>query len=169
MAELKVGDRVLFLDEEGGGLVKEIDSYGILVEDQDGFERKMLVSQLVKEQKISYLEPEDDKEEAPKKSRIKVRSNEILEVDLHLHELTRFEKRMTNHQKLTLQLTHAKESLEKARKSGVKRLILIHGVGAGTLKSALRKWLDTQTQLEYYDASVLEYGYGATEVRLWTN
>ncbi len=169
MTNLKEGDRVLFLDEKGGGVVLAIDSSEVVVEDQDGFERRVLPSQLVLEQKIAYQDPEFQKDEKLVKPIVRQPASETIEVDLHLHELIRYQKRMTNHEKVTLQLNYAKESLENARRSGANRIILIHGVGAGTLKSALRKWLDTQTNLEYFDASVLEYGYGATEVKLWVN
>ncbi len=45
---MKIGDRVRFLDAEGGGIVKGFDSKGlVMVEDEDGFEIPTLASQCV--------------------------------------------------------------------------------------------------------------------------
>lgn len=45
---MKIGDRVRFLDAEGGGIVKGFDSKGLVrVEDEDGFEIPTLASQCV--------------------------------------------------------------------------------------------------------------------------
>ena len=45
---MKIGDRVRFLDAEGGGVVKGFDSKGlVMVEDEDGFEIPTLASQCV--------------------------------------------------------------------------------------------------------------------------
>ena len=45
---MKIGDKVRFLDAEGGGIVKGFDSKGlVLVEDEDGFEIPTIASQCV--------------------------------------------------------------------------------------------------------------------------
>ena len=45
---MKIGDRVRFLDAEGGGIVRSFDNKGlVMVEDEDGFEIPTLVSQCV--------------------------------------------------------------------------------------------------------------------------
>ena len=45
---MKIGDKVRFLDAEGGGIVKGFDSKGlVMVEDEDGFEIPTLASQCV--------------------------------------------------------------------------------------------------------------------------
>ena len=45
---MKIGDKVRFLDAQGGGIVRSIDNKGLaMVEDEDGFEVPALVSQCV--------------------------------------------------------------------------------------------------------------------------
>ncbi|MBL4755501.1 MAG: Smr/MutS family protein, partial [Flavobacteriales bacterium] len=54
--------------------------------------------------------------------------------------------------------------LEEAIRKKRKNLIVIHGVGKGTLRAEVRKLLDDYPQITYCDASYATYGYGATEV-----
>jgi dsDNA-specific endonuclease/ATPase MutS2 len=57
--------------------------------------------------------------------------------------------------------------LNVAIRSKIKKLIVIHGVGEGVLKSAIRKELmEHYYQYEFHDASYSDYGYGATEINL---
>jgi dsDNA-specific endonuclease/ATPase MutS2 len=54
-----------------------------------------------------------------------------------------------------------KENLKNKKR----KIVFIHGVGNGTLKTELRKALDRKYKGHYYqDASFREYGYGATMV-----
>ena len=46
------------------------------------------------------------------------------------------------------------------------KVILIHGIGNGTLKSNIRESLEKQYKLPYEDASFREYGFGATMVMI---
>ncbi|PCH95233.1 MAG: hypothetical protein COB84_06470 [Rhodobacteraceae bacterium] len=54
--------------------------------------------------------------------------------------------------------------MEDAISKKQKNLIVIHGVGKGTLRAAVRKILDDYPHITYCDASYSTYGYGATEV-----
>lgn len=56
---IKIGDRVRFLDAQGGGIVKRFDSNGlVMVEDEDGFEIPTLATQCV------VVSEEDDQRQA---------------------------------------------------------------------------------------------------------
>lgn len=56
---IKIGDRVRFLDAEGGGIVKGFDNKGlVMVEDEDGFEIPTLATQCV------VVSEEDDQRQA---------------------------------------------------------------------------------------------------------
>ncbi len=57
--KMKIGDRVRFLDAQGGGIIKGFDSNGlVMVEDEDGFEIPTLASQCV------VVNQEDDDRQA---------------------------------------------------------------------------------------------------------
>lgn len=92
---------------------------------------------------------------------------EILEVDLHIHELLDDFRGLSNGEMLEIQLEHFNKCLNNAAKNGPKKIVFIHGVGNGTLKLEIRKELDRKKSiLQYHDASFQEYGYGATMVKL---
>ena len=90
------------------------------------------------------------------------------EVDLHIHELLDNYAGMSNAEMLNIQMeTFHKELAEGLKTHAIKKMVFIHGVGAGTLKNELRKSLQKDyPQLYFQDASFKEYGFGATMIIL---
>lgn len=104
-------------------------------------------------------EPQPEKKKTP--------APDLVEVDLHIHELLEDTRGLTNHEMLEIQMGRFRNELETAISSGARRIVFIHGVGNGTLKLELRKELSTKYKRYYFqDASFKEYGYGATMVIL---
>ncbi len=94
-------------------------------------------------------------------------TNEIVEIDLHIHELVDNTSNLTPTEMLDIQMARFKISLETAIKTKSSKIVFIHGVGNGKLKHELRKELEkSYPKLRYQDASFREYGYGATMVFL---
>lgn len=94
-------------------------------------------------------------------------SPDLVEIDLHIHELLEDTRGMANHEMLEVQLGRFRNELETAIANGTRRIVFIHGIGNGTLKQELRKELSTKYKKYYFqDASFKEYGYGATMVIL---
>ena len=94
--------------------------------------------------------------------------SQIVEVDLHIHELLDDFRGLSNSEMLEIQMRKFREELDNAMRKGVKKIVFIHGVGAGVLKLEIRKELDRmKKKLDYQDASFKEYGYGATLVRIF--
>lgn len=97
----------------------------------------------------------------------RVVSPDLVEVDLHIHELLEDTRGLANHEMLEVQLGRFRNELETALANGTRRIVFIHGIGNGTLKQELRKELSTKYKKYYFqDASFKEYGYGATMVIL---
>jgi dsDNA-specific endonuclease/ATPase MutS2 len=67
---------------------------------------------------------------------------------------------------MSIQLERFEKELQYCMSNGIKKLIVIHGVGNGKLKQEIISILKTIDDIEYYDASYKNYGYGATEVRI---
>ena len=68
---------------------------------------------------------------------------------------------------LDIQMERFRSEMEAAIRNGTKRIVFIHGLGQGTLKSELRRELGTRyKKYDVQDASFREYGYGATMVIL---
>ena len=92
---------------------------------------------------------------------------EIREIDLHIHELLDDTTGLSNKEILDVQMKHFNEEINKAIKEKVKKIVFIHGLGNGTLKTEVRKELDRKyKKYRYQDASFKEYGFGATMVYL---
>lgn len=98
--------------------------------------------------------------------RLKVETPELIEVDLHMHELVDSTAGLSNKEMLDFQMKKFNEQMEEAiANSGVKKIVFIHGLGNGVLKQELRRELSTKyKKYPFQDASFQEYGYGATMV-----
>ena len=93
--------------------------------------------------------------------------NEIVEVDLHIHELLDDTTGMGNAEMLNYQLDVFRQTLEEYKHKKGQKIVFIHGKGDGVLRRAIldelkRKYKTYQSQ----DASFREYGFGATMVTI---
>ena len=119
----------------------------------------------ITEKEVKKIVREKDKS---KLQIIKNKTPEIVEVDLHIHELLDNTNGLSNKEMLDCQIKKFREEMEKAIASAVvKKIIFIHGHGNGVLKQEVRKELTTKYKKYYFqDASFQEYGFGATMVVL---
>lgn len=163
----KVGDRVAYLNSTGEGKVLEIKGDEILVEDENGFSDWYHSSELVKRNQFEIGEVRF-KDTKPRQASQgpKITPNKMV-IDLHFDQLVDYPKNFTAFEKLEIQLREAKKSIESCKRSGIKKLILIHGVGEGRLKEEVHTMLERMDRLRFYDASLAEYGRGATEVEFY--
>lgn len=170
----KKGDSVEVLDEPIKGIVMAVDKMQITIETEDGFPLTFMAKQLVKvadEIKVSNFEAFQVKKQKdlPKKKRKKVvkpkeRNAPKMEVDLHIHQLTKSTKGLTNFDMLNIQLDAAKRQLEFAINKRIQKVVFIHGVGEGVLKEELHYLFGRYSNVSYSDADYKKYGLGATEV-----
>ena len=175
---IEIGDFVSVIDDVYEGVVIAI-SHDTFTIDIDGFLYDYDRSDLVKIEKHIDNEhinvPKDFKTQkfnkGKSKKSIKTKTITIPNhiIDLHIHHLTTSEKGMTKHDKLLLQLRTAKNKIDDAIKNKYSKLIFIHGIGKGVLKNELIKLFEGYSNIEYYDASYMEYGYGATEIKIYNN
>ncbi len=101
----------------------------------------------------------------PKKKKVKRKdTRELLEVDLHIHELLETTEDMSNGEMLEYQLDTFNKVLAENKKNKNKRIVFIHGVGNGVLKQRIRHELQKYPRYIVQDASFQEYGWGATMV-----
>jgi dsDNA-specific endonuclease/ATPase MutS2 len=177
---IEIGHKVAVLDDILKGIVTNIIGDVISVETTDGMIFNFHKSELViigKEQheltKFSDINNELLKEKmssnSPKKSFFQKEKNEvIIEVDLHINQLVKSVRGMDNYDMLNTQLDTAKSKIEFAISKRISKIVFIHGVGEGVLKSELH-YLLNKYPVKYYDASYKKYGLGATEVYILQN
>lgn len=97
----------------------------------------------------------------------KVVHPDIVEVDLHIHELIDNTSGLGNKEILDIQMEKVEREMRLAIESRAKRIVFIHGVGQGVLKQEVARLLKTKfSKYSFQDASFKEYGYGATMVML---
>ncbi|MGI9545957.1 MAG: Smr/MutS family protein, partial [Flavobacteriaceae bacterium] len=159
------------------GSVVSIKGEWIHVLTADGFEMQFHKEELILHRDDSSIEISADEaaiaqkegEYGSKKRTAtpkKARSSELpaMEVDLHIDKLVERPDRMSTYDVLDHQLETARRQLEFAQKKGISRVIFIHGVGEGILKTELQFLFKNYSNIQYRDASFRKYGLGATEV-----
>ncbi|MBS9461510.1 DNA mismatch repair protein MutS [Flagellimonas sp. 389] len=179
MAVFKIGDQVEVLDEDISGKISGIEGARVTIITTDGFPMEYSMKELVKisdDIRVTGYEVEKIKKEKelPKKrfgrlAKQKERNLPKMEVDLHINQLVRSAKGLTNFDMLNLQLETAKRQLDFAIKKRIQKVVFIHGVGEGILKEELHYLFNRYDNLKFYDADYQKYGLGATEVYIFQN
>lgn len=179
MSDFQIGDSVETIDDTIKGRVTTIEATQISIETEDGFLMKFSISELVKiTGKISVSNYEvaqiKSEKEIPKKRKTRVakpkeRNAPKMEVDLHINQLIKSNKGMSNYDMLNLQMETAKRQLEFAIRNRIQKVVFIHGVGEGVLKEELKYLFGRYDNVKYYDAEYQKYGLGATEVYILQN
>ena len=92
---------------------------------------------------------------------------EIIEVDLHAHELLDSVAGLTNGELLQMQLDKFNEVMRTHLKKKGQKIVFIHGKGEGVLRKEVEKQLKLKYRTcDYQDASFQQYGFGATQVTI---
>jgi hypothetical protein len=191
--KFRSGDRVRFLNDSGGGIVEGYDAAGfVLVKDEDGFTYQHQESELVvtdgsssdffryqqtTPDLLEVIQRNVDRNAAQKataqfKKAYSERgegplTKDLMEVDLHIHELTERTGNLMPGEMVQLQLEHFERMLRIAEERKIPKVIFIHGVGQGVLRGEIRKMLTMYyPHCEFMDAPYHTYGFGATEVRI---
>jgi len=108
---------------------------------------------------------EKETKERPKRAEKRTDTKELLEIDLHIHELLDDVRGLSNAEMLKIQIDKFNQVMKENKPNKGKKVVFIHGIGNGTLKTELRKQLEQNYKGIYYlDASFKEYGFGATMV-----
>ncbi|WP_298512755.1 Smr/MutS family protein [uncultured Kordia sp.] len=179
----QVGDKVETIDDVLAGVVQAVNGTTITIETNEGFPLTFEASELVKvsvdeisrelsNQKIYSALQEKEAAKKPKRTLEKTRKERVenvMEVDLHIHQLTKSSKGMSNYEMLELQTNTAKRQLEFAIRKRIPKVVFIHGVGAGVLREELEYLFRRYDNVKYYDANYQKYGLGATEVYIYQN
>jgi dsDNA-specific endonuclease/ATPase MutS2 len=169
------GDKVSVLDDVIDGIVTDVNQSRITIETTDGFMLTYNSNELIKigssdEMTFNFNKSSviSEKEVArpnyinkEKKSKKEV---PVPEFDLHIEKLVKNYKHMNNFDILTIQTETAKRHIEFAIRNRIPKIVFIHGVGEGVLKSELDFILARYDFISFQDANYQKYGVGATEV-----
>ncbi|WP_335967153.1 DNA mismatch repair protein MutS [Galbibacter sp. PAP.153] len=178
--KLQKGDLVETIDDAIQGKIIGVDNNMVTVTTKEGFNLKFSSNELIKIRKDDTLkvtnadvfEAVREKQKGEKRKKRSLKMGKVLppmEVDLHIEKLTPSTKGMTSFDMLNLQLDTAKGQLEFALKNRIQKIVFIHGVGQGILKTELEYLFGRYDNVTYYDADYRTYGLGATEVYVYQN
>lgn len=178
---LEIGNKVAVIDANVRGFVTKINKDEVFVKDDSGMEYRFFKEELVRiEQDQNELSKFSDINNSMLKEKTqgtqkrkktvftKDRNEVVMEVDLHAEKLVKSTRGMDNYDILSLQISVAKQKIEYCISKKISKLVLIHGVGDGVLKTELYYLLNNYS-VNYYDASYHKYGQGATEVYVFQN
>lgn len=177
------GDQVSVLDEDVNGVVVAVKDKQVTIETTDGFVMTYFVNELLKINNTSNLmdgirtinvvEVTKEKEIPKPRSFVKDKKDKreipAPEFDLHIEKLVPNKRGMSNYDILTLQSETAKRHIEFAIKNRIPKIVFIHGVGEGVLKSELDFLLGRYDNIAFQDGNYQKYGLGATEVFIKQN
>ncbi|TDD97030.1 Smr/MutS family protein [Flavobacterium cellulosilyticum] len=178
-----IGDAVSVLDEAVNGVVISVKNNEVTIESEEGFVMTYFVNELLKINNSSNLmdsvtrinisEVAKEKEIPKPRSFVKERKEKhevsAPEFDLHIEKLVPNKRGMSNYDILTLQSETAKRHIEFAIRNRIPKIVFIHGVGEGILKSELDFLLGRYENIAFQDANYQKYGLGATEVFIKQN
>ena len=167
--QFKLGDKILFKTENHKGEIVKINStYKVTVQTEDGFEVLASVKDLVKvevntDKAMAYGNYFHQKDADNKSSNSfkRDKSSTILKIDLHIELLIGSYQYLDNFEIVQIQLNECHLRIEKALNSNYQKLIIVHGIGTGSLKAEVHKLLRNYN-LRFY----LSKDAGATEVML---
>ncbi|WLD25097.1 Smr/MutS family protein [Flavobacterium dauae] len=181
--EINLGTFVEVLDEDfSGKVIKLLNSEAVILTN-DGFELTYPINQLIligdgsiikqassfgvieqaKKQKVTINHHKVNTEKKSKKDEI------VLEIDLHIEKLVKDFKHLSNFDILNIQVDTTRHKLEFAIKNRIPKLVFIHGMGEGVLKTELEFLFGRYPEITFRDANYRKYGLGATEVYIKQN
>lgn len=177
MIKFQPGDKVAAINELIEGVVVSINDSIITIESEDGFLLEFTENELIiindvadfkKKITVGIQSAIKDKESNAKKKKPKLIVNKknipAMEVDLHIEKLISNTRGLDNYDILNIQVETARRQLDFAISKRIQRVIFIHGVGEGVLKSELESLFRRYEFIKHYEADLQKYGRGATEV-----
>ncbi len=177
---MKKGDKVSVLDDAISGVVTAVKGNEVTILTTDGFELDFLMNELIvmdgsiskrelAQMDISSIISEKQHKKPGKTQRIKPKERSFppMEVDLHINQLLPKTRGLNNYEMLTIQLDAAKRQLEFAISKRIQKVVFIHGVGEGVLRTELEYLFGRYDNVKFYDADFQKYGRGATEVYIF--
>ena len=166
--KFKVGDNIVFKHEKQCGTILKIVNGKLLVKNSDGFEEIVSSNDIIlydenTDKVTAYGIDFDIKDDQIKKRKTKKnqRFSKVLKIDLHIELIIDYYKELENHEIVNIQLKKCENAIRKAMNKRIEKIIIVHGIGVGTLKKEVQQLLD-QYNFRYYTSQ----DGGSTEVML---
>lgn len=173
-----IGDNVSVLDDAINGVVLKVNKNVITIETEDGFELDFNEKELIlitssgdllqNIAKTNFTAIAKEKEIPKPRSFVKEKKSNkdefVLEIDLHIEKLVPNKRGMNNYDILNIQTETVIRQMDFAQRNRIPKIVFIHGVGEGVLKSEIDFLLGRYDNITFQEANYQKYGLGATEV-----
>ncbi len=172
------GDKVAAVDEDIEGIVTDIKANTVYITTPDGFDLQFEKSEVIKvgdELRKSAMhnisKALQEKQEPKKHNFVKKKKEDSKEVvfDLHIEKLVKTTKGMQAFDMLELQIETAQRHISFAIEKRIPKIVLIHGVGDGRLRTEIEYILKRYENVWFQEASFQRYGQGAIEINFKQN
>lgn len=125
---------------------------------------------------VSVEESKMDEEALIRQKALEIKPGSLIEkhqiapheavVDLHIGEIMEDFKDLPPHEILKIQIEYFTKCIESAAERNFRKVTFIHGVGNGTLKSAIMRKVQEYEHAESHLASLAKFGVGAIDVTI---
>ncbi|MFY7810453.1 MAG: Smr/MutS family protein [Flavobacterium sp.] len=173
----KIGDKVEVVDACIEGKIIKFEKDKCIIMSSDGFEMPFFEKELILKKTFENLKISVDSISKSKTQKDKKLGNLKIEdftktktpykqqeIDLHIEILLKNYKHLSNYEILTHQINTAKNALNYAIINKIQKIIFIHGVGEGVLRSELEYLFKNYPNTNFQDADYSKYGNGAVEI-----
>lgn len=156
------GELVSLLQETGAFKIIRLENQKVILEDEHGFERSVDRKHLIK--RTPFGGEVKIKDFAGVKKEVKNKSTPMPSIDLHAEALGIAHREP--HDLLEAQILHCKAFLNRSIESRETKVLIIHGVGEGKLREAIRLLLHSKKGIQAHDGHYSARGIGSTLVEI---
>ena len=164
-----IGEVISILNETGNYTVVSIGSEVINVVDEHGFDLTISRDKAVKIHhfKTGAISIKDS--DKPKSKKQTINADEVPRLDLHFESFDTHNYEVSAHEKFTIQMNTFKRFINGHLKNKTTRVLVIHGVGEGRLKSEIFACLRGRKGYDMNDANYSQRGVGASYIDIKTS
>lgn len=162
---MNIGDRVSVLDEDLKGKIISILGDVILIEDEYGFHHSFHTDKIVPIHQDFYDDFTTIKKEENTRNISKKHKKNSLKLDLHFEQLVEFPDQYSPWERLFIQKEKLMDTLDFCRKNGIKSLLIIHGLGDGTLQEMVYSVLRGYTYIDFEENEFFKHSSASVEIR----
>ncbi len=164
--KFSIGERVSILNETGIYTIIGISGTIVKVEDEHGFDQDVSLSLVVKTKPIisgKIIIKDEDESSGIRKNRDLDR---IPSIDLHFEALLDEDGRYSSYDKLNYQIKRFREFINQNLAKRKTKVLVIHGIGEGRLKSEIMTLIYKSDGYIMHDANYSPQGVGASYIEI---
>lgn len=161
---MKLGDKVSVLDGDLQGIIISIKGEKIEIEDDFGFRHWYLQKELVMKNEELYQQVSVDKKEEISQKKSQKHQQKELKLDLHFDQLVASPEQYDSWERIFIQKEKLMQTLDFCKENGIKKLLIIHGLGDGTLQEIVYNTLRGYSGIEFEENDFFRHSSASVEV-----